>query len=269
MAGRPGRLQACRPRPLHPLPAAIPSRKRPLPQHKLTVFHQGFGEAATDGQLCNTACAPSICYRCALPSLSSQTKQDNRSKWTFIADSLVVLRSAVLKGSAANTARRQEQSPAPFPTKKTATMFNKNWLTILALLINAGASADNHRPDQGLSTLSMQVNACYLNEGSNWQDLEKLDKRFQAWTRENNVERTVVRHTHLMFSSRPERRLYIDYHIGPYAVAGKLWKLFQTTPKGRAMNEEWQRVADNRLMMNTMHRKYAVGVPKVGQQRVV
>jgi hypothetical protein len=44
----------------------------------------------------------------------------------------------------------------------------------------------------------MLVNACYLREGSTFKDLEKLDRRFYAWTRKNNVERTVVRHTLLM-----------------------------------------------------------------------
>ena len=148
-------------------------------------------------------------------------------------------------------------------------MFNKGLILAIALLLGGIAQADDHSPGEGLSTISMQVNACYLKEGSTFRDLEKLDRRFHAWTRENNVERTVVRHTPLMYSGRPERPMYVDYHLGPHATAGKAWKLFQTTPEGQAMNEEWQRIADCRVLINRMHRKYIGGEIEVGQQRVV
>lgn len=149
-------------------------------------------------------------------------------------------------------------------------MFKKILTLSIGLLLSSNALADDHSPGEGLSTISIQANICYLRDGKDWRDLEKLDRRFHTWMRENDVERTITRHTPLMFNRIPKRPLFIDYQVGTHAVAGKAWKLFQTTAEGQAMNDEWQRIADCRIVMNTLYRKYVENeLPVEGQQRIV
>ena len=150
-------------------------------------------------------------------------------------------------------------------------LMRSNTLGLLALaLLGPAAIVSAKQAETDYSPIvSLQVNMCYLHEDSDWKDVEALDDSYHVWMKKNGVERIVVRQTPLMFAGRPERPLYLDFHIGSHQTTGKAWKLWRTTTEGQSMNEEWGRIADCRVMMTTMYRKYIGTVAETGQQRVL
>tara|TARA_Y100001934_G_C12187803_1_gene694841 strand:+ start:89 stop:859 length:771 start_codon:yes stop_codon:yes gene_type:complete len=137
------------------------------------------------------------------------------------------------------------------------------------LSLSAVSFADDHSGDTPLSPLALQVNMCELNEGFEEDDLSRLDQRYLAWAEENDVQRTFVRQTPLMFPRALERPTYFDFHLGSHELTGQVWKKWLRSEDGRKLNAEWQKIATCRVVMTTLFRRYAEGEPQAGDQRVV
>jgi len=137
------------------------------------------------------------------------------------------------------------------------------------LSLSAVSFADDHSGDTPLSPLALQVNMCELNEGFDEDDLSRLDQRYLAWAEENDVQRTFVRQTPLMFPRALERPTYFDFHLGTHELTGQVWKKWLRSEDGRKLNAEWQKIATCRVVMTTLFRRYAEGEPQAGDQRVV
>ena len=148
--------------------------------------------------------------------------------------------------------------------------YSRYLFTSLALIVGFSIHAEHHEEAQTqLSPVSMQVNLCSLNDGASFKDIEKLDRRYQKWMNENEVERTVVRQTPLMFAQATDEPFFLDFQIGTHEAAGRAWNLWMNTKAGQELNEEWQRIANCQVRLGTLYRKFAAGLPEEGENRIV
>ena len=90
-----------------------------------------------------------------------------------------------------------------------------------------------------------QVNLCYLNEGKTMEDVERFNKTFFNWTREEGIQPNSLILTPVANAAAARNPTYdfVELLIAPYQTIGRMWDKVATSEEGQAQFTGWAEIA--------------------------
>jgi len=131
-------------------------------------------------------------------------------------------------------------------------------------LIASHAMADDHAMFTGgmdpQAPMNAQTQLCTLKPGKTMAQYNRLNQKYIAWSKKNDVETTYVRSLPFITHGNPNNRSkteFVEFLVSDHATSGKSWDLWLSTPEGQKLNEEWQSIAQCDVKMATVNTQWA------------
>ena len=133
----------------------------------------------------------------------------------------------------------------------------------LALLTSL-SFADDHATFTGgmdpQAPMNAQTQLCTLKPGKTMAQYNRLNDKYIAWSKKNEVETTLVRSIPFITHGNPNNRSkteFVEFLVSDHETSGKAWDLWLSTPEGQKLNEEWQSIAQCDMKMATLNTQWA------------
>ena len=133
----------------------------------------------------------------------------------------------------------------------------------LALLSSPSFADDHARFTGGMdphAPMNAQTQLCTLKPGKTMAQYNRLNDKYIAWSKKNEVETTLVRSIPFITHGNPNNRSkteFVEFLVSDHATSGKAWDLWLSTPEGQKLNEEWQSIAQCDMKMATLNTQWA------------
>ena len=90
-----------------------------------------------------------------------------------------------------------------------------------------------------------QVNLCYLNEDKTMEDVERFNKTFFDWTREEGIQPNSLILTPVANAAAARNPTYdfVELLLAPYQTIGRMWDKVATSDEGQALFTGWAEIA--------------------------
>ena len=85
-----------------------------------------------------------------------------------------------------------------------------------------------------------------LKPGKTLAQYNRLNDKYTAWSKKNDVETTLVRSIPFITHGNPNNRSkteFVEFMVSDHATSVKAWDLWLSTPEGEKLNEGWQSIA--------------------------
>lgn len=104
-----------------------------------------------------------------------------------------------------------------------------------------------------------QVNLCYLNEGKTMEDVERFNKTFFDWTREEGIQPNSLILTPVANAAAARNPTYdfVELLIAPYQTIGRMWDKVATSEEGQAQFTGWAEIATCATRFTHLVHKYS------------
>ena len=124
--------------------------------------------------------------------------------------------------------------------------------------------ADDHATFTGgmdpRAPMNAQTQLCTLKPGKTMAQYNRLNDKYIAWSKKNEVETTLVRSIPFITHGNPNNRSkteFVEFLVSDHETSGKAWDLWLSTPEGQKLNEEWQSIAQCDMKMATLNTQWA------------
>ena len=131
-------------------------------------------------------------------------------------------------------------------------------------LLSSLSFADDHATFTGgmdpQAPMNAQTQLCTLKPGKTMAQYNRLNDKYIAWSKKNEVETTLVRSIPFITHGNPNNRSkteFVEFLVSDHATSGKAWDLWLSTPEGQKLNEEWQSIAQCDMKMATLNTQWA------------
>jgi hypothetical protein len=131
-------------------------------------------------------------------------------------------------------------------------------------LFSSLSFADDHATFSGgmdpQAPMNAQTQLCTLKPGKTMAQYNRLNDKYIAWSKKNEVETTLVRSIPFITHGNPNNRSkteFVEFLVSDHATSGKAWDLWLSTPEGQKLNEEWQSIAQCDMKMATLNTQWA------------
>ena len=131
-------------------------------------------------------------------------------------------------------------------------------------LLSSLSFADDHATFTGgmdpQALMNAQTQLCTLKPGKTMAQYNRLNDKYIAWSKKNEVETTLVRSIPFITHGNPNNRSkteFVEFLVSDHATSGKAWDLWLSTPEGQKLNEEWQSIAQCDMKMATLNTQWA------------
>ena len=131
-------------------------------------------------------------------------------------------------------------------------------------LLSSLSFADDHATFTGgmdpQAPMNAQTQLCTLKPGKTMAQYNRLNDKYIAWSKKNEVETTLVRSIPFITHGNPNNRSkteFVEFLVSDHETSGKAWDLWLSTPEGQKLNEEWQSIAQCDMKMATLNTQWA------------
>lgn len=119
-------------------------------------------------------------------------------------------------------------------------------LSFMALVAIISSTSNLKADDHLDGPINLQVNVCKLNEGRSIAQYNKAQNAYIKWSKKNDVEVYVARHTPVFSHDdfMNDRGFdFIEILGGSHKVSGKAWDKWLGTKEGQKLAADWQKNA--------------------------
>ena len=134
-------------------------------------------------------------------------------------------------------------------------------LFVIYLALTATQARADHHESQAAALPENSfaaINLCHLNEGKTMSDVARLNEKWFAWTKSENMEPFSLLLTPFVTASSRANPGYdfIEIITNDYETGGRLWQAALRSKKGLALDEEWREITTCYTRINHLVFKY-------------